>query len=444
MKKNSNMKFTSIIKSVIAEQGRYDILKKTYTQPKKKDDKVKPAKMTVDMLDKIVLADPTTRRDGNKIKKAGSYTVWLIKQFLKLEQTAEQESEFGTPAYKGELSRLKELYFEDLYKTTEDLQKYDRFKGQLNTELRDINKLTMEALFNVVKDFSLEKAKTTKAERKTMDVHPGSELVYSGSKYDVYMIEDQGDLGKEAACFYGGQNKETRWCTSAPGLTYFNTYIKQGPLYVLVDKTDTEVGNVSGLPKHRYQFHFPSNQFMDTADRQIDLIKFLNENPELKDIFKPEFAKGLQKGGENNKQVTINYPNDASSKYIALYGFEELFNDLPATLKRFDFVQGNSSYRGEAIEPFDLKLPSNVSKFKDLEALNLSGVVSELPEEIGDLKSLMFLSLPNNTKLKSLPKSIANLDNLEILNIKGSNPDMVIPDEVLDKSTSDNGFIIVK
>lgn len=444
MKKNSNMKFTSIIKSVIAEQGRYDILKKTYTQPKKKDDKVKPAKMTVDMLDKIVLADPTTRRDGNKIKKAGSYTVWLIKQFLKLEQTAEQESEFGTPAYKGELSRLKELYFEDLYKTTEDLQKYDRFKGQLNTELRDINKLTMEALFNAVKDFSLEKAKTTKAERKTMDVHPGSELVYSGSKYDVYMIEDQGDLGKEAACFYGGQNKETRWCTSAPGLTYFNTYIKQGPLYVLVDKTDTEVGNVSGLPKHRYQFHFPSNQFMDTADRQIDLIKFLNENPELKDIFKPEFAKGLQKGGENNKQVTINYPNDASSKYIALYGFEELFNDLPATLKRFDFVQGNSSYRGEAIEPFDLKLPSNVSKFKDLEALNLSGVVSELPEEIGDLKSLMFLSLPNNTKLKSLPKSIANLDNLEILNIKGSNPDMVIPDEVLDKSTSDNGFIIVK
>tara|TARA_B110000503_G_scaffold143752_1_gene248028 strand:+ start:5313 stop:6629 length:1317 start_codon:yes stop_codon:yes gene_type:complete len=438
------MKFTSIIKSVIAEQGRYDILKKTYTQPKKKDDKVKPAKMTVDMLDKIVLADPTTRRDGDKIKKAGSYTVWLIKQFLKLEQTAEQESEFGTPAYKGELSRLKELYFEDLYKTTEDLQKYDRFKGQLNTELRDINKLTMDALFNAVKDFSLEKAKTTKAERKTMDVHPGSELVYSGSKYDVYMIEDQGDLGKEAACFYGGQNKETRWCTSAPGLTYFNTYIKQGPLYVLVDKTDTEVGNVSGLPKHRYQFHFPSNQFMDTADRQIDLIKFLNENPELKDIFKPEFAKGLQKGGENNKQVTINYPNDASSKYIALYGFEELFNDLPATLKRFDFVQGNSSYRSESIEPFDLKLPSNVSKFKDLEALNLSGVVSELPEEIGDLKSLMFLSLPNNTKLKSLPKSIANLDNLEILNIKGSNPDMVIPDEVLDKSTSDNGFIIVK
>jgi len=444
MKKNSNMKFTSIIKSVIAEQGRYDILKKTYTQPKKKDDKVKPAKMTVDMLDKIVLADPTTRRDGNKIKKAGSYTVWLIKQFLKLEQTAEQESEFGTPAYKGELSRLKELYFEDLYKTTEDLQKYDRFKGQLNTELRDINKLTMDVLFNAVKDFSLEKATTTKSERKTMDVHPGSELVYSGSKYDVYMIEDQGDLGKEAACFYGGQNKETRWCTSAPGLTYFNTYIKQGPLYVLVDKTDTEVGNVSGLPKHRYQFHFPSNQFMDTADRQIDLIKFLNENPELKDIFKPEFAKGLQKGGENNKQVTINYPNDASSKYIALYGFEELFNDLPATLKRFDFVQGNSSYRSEAIEPFDLKLPSNVSKFKDLEALNLSGVVSELPEEIGDLKSLMFLSLPNNTKLKSLPKSIANLDNLEILNIKGSNPDMVIPDEVLDKSTSDNGFIIVK
>ena len=39
------MKFNNIIKSIIVEQGRYEILKKTYTQPKKKGEKVKPAKM---------------------------------------------------------------------------------------------------------------------------------------------------------------------------------------------------------------------------------------------------------------------------------------------------------------------------------------------------------------------------------------------------------------
>ena len=52
------MKFNSIIKSIIVEQGRYEILKKTYTQPKKKGEKVKPARMSVQDLDKIVLADP--------------------------------------------------------------------------------------------------------------------------------------------------------------------------------------------------------------------------------------------------------------------------------------------------------------------------------------------------------------------------------------------------
>ena len=457
--KNSNMKFTNIIKSVITEQGRYEILKKTYTEPKKKGDKVKPAKMPVAVLNQIVLADPTTLRNGTKIKKAGAYAVWLIKQFLKLDQTADQESEFGTPAYKGILSRLKELYFEDLYKVTQDLEKFERFKGQLETEFRDINKHSIERLNDLMLPFSLEKTKATKDEKKIASKtyeHPGGEVIFRGDKWTVVRISDTGKLGQDAACFYGGNDKkpssgESGWCTSAPGSSMGQSHLRNGPLYVVIpNKPESfmpggpEIGKISGLPANRYQFHFPSNQYMDANDRKVELISFLNENPELKDVFKPEFAKGLQKGGENNKQVTINYPNDASSKYVALYGFEELFNDLPVNLKRFDFVAGNSSYGREGVEPFDLKLPKSISKFKDLEALNLSGVISELPEEIGDLKSLMFLSLPNNTKLKSLPKSIANIDKLEILNLKGSNPDMVIPDEVLDKSTSDNGFIIVK
>ena len=45
------MKFGSIVRSIILEQGRYEILKKTYTQPKKKGDKVKPARMSVEDLE---------------------------------------------------------------------------------------------------------------------------------------------------------------------------------------------------------------------------------------------------------------------------------------------------------------------------------------------------------------------------------------------------------
>tara|TARA_R110002167_G_scaffold360040_1_gene577381 strand:- start:154 stop:1485 length:1332 start_codon:yes stop_codon:yes gene_type:complete len=430
------MKFNNIIKSIIVEQGRYEILKKTYTQPKKKGEKVKPAKMSLEQLNKMVMTDPTTRRDGDNIKKAGKYVNWIIKQFLQIEPNI--EASYGTPQFKKEFKEKIDLFFEDLYKTSDDLIKFDRFKSQIDDELRDINKLTIDSLFNTVKDFSLEKASTTKAERKEMKVHPGAELVYSGSKYDVYMIEDQGDLGKEAACFYGGQNKETRWCTSAPGLSYFNTYIKQGPLYVLVDRTDTEVGEISGLPKHRYQFHFPSNQFMNTDDRQINLVEFLlGEEEGLREFFKPEFMKGLSNA--DGTEISVEYPKDAASKFIALYGFDKFFDDLPNNLGRLDFIKtsGSSRYGQESAKDLNIKIPSSIGRFKNMYALHLDGILDELPSEISNLEDLMFLSLPNNKDLKALPKEMAEkvgndykMKNLAVITLSGSNPNIVIPEEV--------------
>jgi hypothetical protein len=439
MKNNNMIKFTNIVKQVILENSRYEILKKKFTEPIKKDNKVIPGKLKPEQFDQIVLADPTTIRDGDKIKKAGKYTQWLLKQFNGLNRAAEQEAEFGTPEYKGQLNRLQELFFEDLYKTTEDLQKYERFKGQLPENMRDINKLNIGQLFDAVKDFSLEMATMSKAERKTASTHPGGEIIHDGNDWEVIKIEDKGALGKEAACFYGGQNKETRWCTSAPGLNYFDTYIKQGPLYVLIDKNGEEKGSISGLPLHRYQFHFPSNQFMDVNDRQIDLIAFLNENPELKELFKPEFAEGLS--SVDKKQVTVDYPRDTTSKYLALYGFDDFFETLPKDITSFDFSQKSTDgYGGKGVSSnINLKLPKEISKFKNLEALHLDGVVSELPEEIGKLDNLKFLSVPNNKYLKSIPSSVAQLPNLMVINITGS-PNVKIPEEIQNKE----GLIISK
>ena len=445
MEKNNKMKFSDIVKKVIIEQGRYEILKKTYATPKKKGEEVKPAKMTVKELDQLVLADPTTRRDGQTIKKAGAYTPWLIKQYIRLAP----EVEYGDPNYDKDLKAKQKLFFEDLYKVTEDLEKFHRFKGNLDASMRDINSMTLDSLYDAVKDFSLEKEKATKDDRKeaakTFE-YPGSETIYNGPNWAVTKVSDTGQLGKDAACFFGGFNKETRWCTSAPGLSWFDRYIKDGPLYQVFNKSG-EVSQQTGLPKERYQFHFPSGQFMDIDDRQINLVDFLNNTaPELKELFKPEFAKGFQKGGQNSKQIIIDYPRDASAKYIALYGFDDLFEQLPRDIKRFDFVQssGGGYYgRGDTPAQINLTLPSTIGEFKNLEALNLDGVISELPEEIGNLKNLMFLSLPNNKNLKSIPKSVANLPNLAIVNIKGSNPDIEIPEEVKKKG-EESDLLIVK
>ena len=76
------MKFNSLIKNLIVEQGRYEILLKTFTKPKKKKDKVIPAAMSVEELNKLILADPTTRQDNGKIKKQVNIN-WVIKNFVK-------------------------------------------------------------------------------------------------------------------------------------------------------------------------------------------------------------------------------------------------------------------------------------------------------------------------------------------------------------------------
>lgn len=429
------MKFTSLLKTVILENAdRIDFLIDTYAKPKKKEDgTVKKPKMSIRELAALIAADPSSKLNDIDIEsanaqelakaKAGKYTPWLIKSYLNLNQKT--EIPYGESGYDREVKMLKERFMEDLYKVTDDLKKYDRFKSKLPLEKRQIQFLTPDELYDAVKDFDLTLATTTKAERKSAPVHPGAELMYDGQDWRVIKIEDKGKVGKEAACFYGGNNQETRWCTSAPGASWFDRYIKDGPLYVVFNPNDTDIAPTTGLPKNRFQFHFPSNQFMDKDDRSIDLVKYLmGPMSELKDIFKPEFAKGLTVSGE--KLAIDNFKSGAVGKFIALYGLEELIDSLPETLREFQ-IQNRD--KDEII----INIPPSIGRFKNLDMVLLDNCIASLPEEIGECKSLRFLALPNNPKLKSLPKSIAKLPNLFFLNVKGS-PNVKIPQSILDRA----------
>ena len=255
-------------------------------------------------------------------------------------------------------------------------------------------------------------------------------------------ISDQGQIGKDAAIYYGGFHEydmgESRWCTSSPGLTYFNTYIKDGPLYVIFPNDDKgEVGQKTGLPKERYQFHFPSNQYMDRSDRQVPLVELLNgKMSELKDFFKPEFAKGLTtRGGE---KVEINYPESAAGKFIALYGFDELFDSLPENIS-YLWINNKSK------EDIALDVPPTLTRFKNLKALMLQNIVRSLPNNIGELKNLQYLSLPENKNLTSLPESLINCPELLFISLKDGNPNVKIPEKLLETLQSEgDGFYAAK
>lgn len=426
MKKKEEMKFNSVLRGLVLENARLEFLINQFTKPRKKGEEKLPPVMDKASLMKIIANDPKSRVDGEDVKKVGEYTQWLIKQYLKLMPQDGEEVD------KRELKAKIDLFFEDLYKTKQDLEKFDRFKNRLGE--RDINKYSIDSLFDAVKDFSLEKTKATSDEKKEASktfIFPGSELVYDGPNWAITKVTDKGALGKEAACFFGGYNQETRWCTSAPGLQWFEKYIKDGPLYQVFNKS-SKVTEKTGLPSERYQFHFPSGQFMDINDRQIQLVDFLNgPGEEMKEYFRPEFLKGLATGSKSDK-ITVNYPNDSSSQYIALYGFDEFFENLPENISRLEFSVnsrgGDNQFSG------GMPIPDSLGKFKNLDAIHLQNIVSSLPASIGELKNLIFLSLPENKNLKELPKEIANLPNLSVINLKGSNPNIKIPDEILKKA----------
>jgi hypothetical protein len=433
------MKFTSLLKSIIVEQSRFEVLFDALTKPgkDKEGNKLKP-KLSKKEFIELVKADPTTRLNNVDIEnatpeelakvKAGSYVQWLIKNYL----NPKTERQYGDNGYDKEVKQVKETFMEDLYKVTEDLQKFERFKGRLSKELRDINKITPDQLYDAVKDFDLTLATTTKAERKTAEVHPGGKLVYDGDNWRVVEIKDKGAVGKEAACFYGGNNQETRWCTSAPGASWFDRYIKDGPLYVIFNPNDTDIAPATGLPKTRYQFHFPSNQFMDKDDRQQDLVQLLNgPMQELKAFFKPEFAKGLTVGGQ--KLVIDSFSHGAIGKFIALYGLDDLIGSLPDTLEEFQ-IQNRDSKGNNVI----ITIPEEIGRFKDLHMILLDNCIASVPESICTLPKLRFLALINNPELREIPSCLAELPNLYFLNLKGST-NVQVPQSIKAKGTDMGG-----
>ena len=451
------IRFTNILRDLIIESSRFQVIFDKYVKPNKETRK---GMMSFNVLFDIIAADPTSRvpegmtaetakpEDMEKVK-IGKYTQWILKNFVTPNvELSSGITDPNSPAVKQAIKEYQALFLEDLYKVTGDLMKFERFKNRLSQEYRDINKLTPETLYDQVKDFSLEKTKATSEEKKeasTTYQHPGAETVTKFGNWTVVKISNQGQLGKDAACFYGGyylepQKGETRWCTSSPGLTWFDRYIKDGPLYVVIPNSprkftgSMDIGEKSGLPAYRLQFHFPSNQYMTPDDRNIDLVDFLSKEEEgLKNYFKPEFMGGLSQN--NGEKVSVNYPGDSASKFIALYGFDEFFDTLPENIKRLEFThKGGTS--------FNLDLPERIGDFKQLSALHLVGCVSKIPDSICNLKELKFLSLPDNPNLQPLPACLAELPKLSIINIKNSKLDGTIPEALKQRAERDGNFFI--
>ena len=439
------MKFKSLLTRVILENmEKIDFLIDTYAKPKKKEDgTIKKPKLTIKELAALISADPSSSLNDVDIEtatakelknaKAGGYTPWIIKSYLNLNQ--QTETPYGSPGYEREVKTLKDRFMEDLYKLKNDLEKFRRFKSRIPEEARKAafkGSFSPKDLYELVKDFSLEKLKASKEEKQSAAEtfeYPGSEVAFRGDNWTVVKISDKGQLGFDAACFFGGYHLEpskgeTRWCTSSPGLkNWFDRYIKDGPLYVILPNSwEGNRGQKTNLPAQRYQFHFPSNQFMDPADSQQNLTQLLNgPMKDLKEYFKPEFAKGLIVG--DKKLVIDSFEHGVVGKYIGLYGLDDLIENLPPTLTEIQIA--NKDKKSDII----IQVPETISKFKNLQMIMFDNCIEKLPDTVCELKELRFIATVNCPKMKTVPACIADLPNLLFLNLRGSD-NIKVPDSI--------------
>jgi hypothetical protein len=147
---------------------------------------------------------------------------------------------------------------------------------------------------------------------------------------------------------------------------------------------------------------------------------------ELKNLFKPEFAKGLTVGGE--KLVIDSFSHGAIGKFIGLYGLDDLIENLPDSLKEFQ-IQNRDTNNNIVIT-----IPDSISRFQNLQMILLDNCIVSIPESICELPKLKFLALINNPGLKSIPECIGDLPNLFFLNLKGSE-NVKVPNSIQSRGT---------
>ena len=218
-------------------------------------------------LAKLFTADPTTIQN-NRGTFAGKYCIWIGNQYVNGKLKV------------GDIPELKKA-----------LTTYNINKSQIVTPISNIKSLSdlIAIISNYTDDF--------KATRQLSKGEQALEKVYEDADWVVYIPHTY-----EASRKIGG---DTSWCTASSNSSYFNMYTKDGPLYVNIRKSDGS----------KYQFHFPTRQFMDINDEEVSirelglsegLVKFYetvypNFNLYMKYDFVGNFYNGYARVNLNNK-----------------------------------------------------------------------------------------------------------------------------------------------
>ena len=183
-----------------------------------------------DTFNAVLTIDPTYKDGSNSV---GKYTKWLLNMVKRGG---------GNSWVKRNPQALKDY-----------LAKFNSLRSTLPNQ--DIGQFkSVEDFVDTVRLMSEDDLSDRQKERRKRNAYADAELVLDTPNWEVYVPHSY-----EASCTLCNG---TRWCTAgSSGDHWYKDYSSQGNLYIVINKKD---------PSIKYQLHFPSRQFMDKEDHQVN------------------------------------------------------------------------------------------------------------------------------------------------------------------------------
>lgn len=160
------------------------------------------------------------------------------------------------------------------------IEDFSRIKTELGTFIKVKSKLQNKDINSYNNLTELYAALDALNKKDPKDLMSGKEAKREIKKDVDYLIDEKdfkvlSPKTEEAACFYGSN---TRWCTASKNDNQFNTYNKDGKIYIVIAK-------INGQFK-KFQFHYHSGQAMNEMDQAITKTEIaeLSKYPEYKDF----------------------------------------------------------------------------------------------------------------------------------------------------------------
>lgn len=314
-----------------------------------------------DMFLKIIAADPRTNIQKNKV---GPYSKVLLNIF-----------------------RKNNLRLEDLPKATEYLDVI--YRRNIPVSINQIEEIS--DLYVLVQKYIAQESRSLKDVMAALEPNE-YEMLMNGDKWVIYTPKTE-----KAACYLG---VNTEWCTTwgkhslnpkhKGRENHFKAY-KKDKLYILIDKNNES---------NKFQFHFPSNQFMNPGDKQINLTAFLNNEIEIKRFFYPSLFNENLKPSEKEIE-RMEYLNDSDLLQLVKRMVGETTNRLVIA-----YMTNNK----EEIE----KLTND----ENADLIRNGKILFEINNVIGNLDELNRVYRSFKTQLSYGSHDIDNLDSYALKEIK--------------------------